>query len=133
MPSGFSGQRTYNIIGFVTGIFQDRDMVCADNIFYDGNRKPDSLRRLFPLRFVMLINFVAEGRSGRIKGDADMRGVFFFQNILQCIHESQDSRCVETFRGDPGIFNECIVRPVYQSVGIQKEKFVIFSHIYAVF
>ena len=117
--SGQGSQCTDDIVCFVTRYFQNRNIVGADDVLDDRYRQPDDFRCLFPLGFVLFVGLVAEGRSGGVEGDADMRGIFFLQHFFQGIDESQDGRCVETFRIDAGILDKGVVGTINQCIRIQ--------------
>ena len=118
-PSGFGGKGTYNVIGFVSTHFEDRDAVGTDDVFNDRHREADDFGSLFALGFVLLVSLVAERGTRRVEGDSDMCGLLFLQHIFQCIDESHNGGSIESLRVDTGIFDESVVRPVNQSVRIQ--------------
>ena len=60
LSSGFCGKCTYHIVGFVTGDFQNRNTVGADDIFYNRYGETDGFGSFFPLRFILFISLVAE-------------------------------------------------------------------------
>ena len=61
-----------DVVGFVSGHFQDGDAIGLQNLLDDGHRKGDGFRRLFALRLIAGKGFVAEGSAMRIEGDADV-------------------------------------------------------------
>ena len=112
LASGFGGKGADDIVCLVSGYFEDGDAVGAYDVFYDRYGKPDYFRRFLTLGFVLLVSLVPEGGSGRIKRDADVCGLFFFQYIFQGIDESHNGGSIESFRINTRIFDESIIRPV---------------------
>ena len=88
--SGFGGKCAYHIIGFITGNFQDRNTVSADNVFYNRYGKTDSFGSFFPLRLILFVSFVAECRSRRIKSYSYMCWILLFQHFFEGIYKSQN-------------------------------------------
>ena len=124
LSAGFGGKRAYYVVGFITGHFQDRNAVGADNILYNRYGKTDSLGSLFPLRFVLFVSLVAECRSRRVESYSYMCGIFLFQHLFQGVHKPQNGGSVESFGVDSRIFDERVISTVYQCVGIKQEKFI---------
>ena len=56
LSSGFGGKGAYNVIGFVSTHFEDRDAVGSDDVFNDRHREADDFGSLFALGFVVLTN-----------------------------------------------------------------------------
>ena len=68
LTSGFSGESSDHVVGFVSCHFQNRDAVGVDDILYNRYGEADGFRSFFTLGFVLFESFVAEGRSGGVEG-----------------------------------------------------------------
>lgn len=78
LSAGFGGKRAYYVVGFITGHFQDRNAVGADNILYNRYGKTNCFRSFFALCFILFKSLVAEGGTCGVEGYSYMSGIFFF-------------------------------------------------------
>ena len=96
----------------VNEILRDDSKGKGYNLFEDGDRLANHFGRFFPLCFVLLVGFVAEGRTTRIEPDGHVRRAFTLQHIFQTVDEATDGRSVETLRIDPGCLEKGIIGPI---------------------
>ena len=111
-------QRAYHVVGFVAVDLQDGNAIGPQYVFYNRYAHADVFRRLFALCLVGRVGLVAERRTVGVEGHADVRRLLFFQHFVQRVAETHDGRCVLAFRVDTRVFDECVVRPVNERVGV---------------
>ena len=116
---GFFGECSYYIIGFVSCDFYNGYIIGSNDLFDNGYRLADYFGRFFPLRFIFLIGFMSESRTGRIESDGDVRRVLFTEDFFECIDKTEDGRCVYPFGVDTRIFDETVISPVDEGVSIE--------------
>ena len=115
---GQFGQGAYHIVGLETGHLDDGYVVGPDNLLDDGDRVTNHFGRLFALSLVLLVGFMAEGRSLRVESHGNVRGVLLFEQLFEGVDKPQDGRCVYSLGVDAGIFDEGIIRAVDKRVGV---------------
>ena len=116
--TGFGSQCADHIVCLISRNFKDGDAVSTDDVFYDRYGQTNSLWSFFALGFILFISFVTEGGTWWIECYSNMGRVFFFEYIFKSIYKAQYGGCIESFRVNTGIFDEGIVCPVYECVGI---------------
>jgi hypothetical protein len=110
-----------NVIRFIAVQLNDRNIKSPDDLFHLGHARSDVFRHFLTVCFIGFKNFIAEGRGGCIKGNADVGRLLFLQNLQQRIGKAKRDRGVNSLGTDPWVFAEREVSPVDQGVGI-KEK-----------
>ena len=121
---GLFGNGSDNVVGFKSHRFQHRNVISFQNFFDDGNRCLYVFGSGFALRFVGFELRVSERWPGRIESHGNVARIFLSQHIFQRIHESEDRRCILSFRIYAGIFNKCVVRSVNQCISIEHKQLV---------
>ena len=91
------GERSDDIVRFESGHFEHRYVHRLQDIFDDRHGFAYVLRRLGPLRFVLLVSLMAECAACRVKSDTEMRRIDFANQIVQRHTTTEDSGGVLAF------------------------------------
>ncbi len=102
--------------------FQDGDGEGAAEGFDVGDGGGEFLRHCVALGFVGGVFDVARGGRGRIEGDAEVRGVFLFQDGEEGVDEAVEGGGVDAFGVPDGIVDEREMRPVDQGHAVEEEE-----------
>ena len=117
LAAGLCGKGANYIVGLESIDLQDGDVLGLEDVFDDGNAGLRILRRFLPLCLISREDFVSEGFT-MIESYSDVRGLFLGYHLVERVQESHDCRCVLAFGVDARVFDESVIRSIYQCVGI---------------
>ena len=116
------GERTDNVIRFKTRHFQHGYIHRFEQSFDDRHRFADIFRCLRSLRFILLIRFVAERATGRVKSNTYMRRIDFLEQIFQRDGKTENSGRVLALTVHSRRTDKSVVRTENHCIGINQKK-----------
>ena len=109
-----------NVIGLETVDLQTGDVPRLEQLLDDGHRALDVLGCLLALRLILRESFVAEGLPV-VESHADVSGVLLVDDFLERVHKPHHGRCVQAFRVDAWVLDECVVGAIDERIGIEEK------------
>ena len=82
--------------GLETVGLQHGDVPRCQQVFDDGYCLADILGGGFALRLICWEGITAEGGTMRVESHAQMGRLLLFEYLLECVHKSDDGRCVQS-------------------------------------
>ena len=114
-----AGHGADDVVGLVAAYLENGDAVGLNNLFDDGYRQLDVLRRGFTLGLVGRVGLVAERGAAGVEGYGQIVGLFLADNFFQRIDKAHDGRRVAAFGVYARSTDKGIVSPVDQRIGIE--------------
>ena len=99
---------------------QTWDVPRLEQLLDDGHRAFDVLGSLLALRLILRESFVAEGLPV-VESHADVSGVLLVDDFLERVHKPHYGRCVQAFRVDAWVLDECVVGAIDERIGIEEK------------
>ena len=116
---GFAGERADHVVGFVAGDLEAGNAHRFEDAFDVRNGRHDVFRRFVSVSLVLRIEFVAEGSSLGVEGDAHVTRRLLHQDVPQKLGEAEYRRGVDALPVAHGSPHEGVIRPVYQGVCVE--------------
>ena len=109
-----------DVIGLKAIDLQTGDVPRLEQLLDDGHRAFDVLGCLLALRLILRESFVAE-RLPVVESHADVSGVLLVDDFLERVHKPHHGRCVQAFRVDAWVLDECVVGAIDERIGIEEK------------
>ena len=109
-----------NVIGLEAVDLQTGNVPRLKQLLDDGHRAFDVLGCLLALRLILRECFVAEGLPV-VESYADVSGVLLVDDFLERVHKPHHGRCVQAFRVDAWVLDECVVSAIDERIGIEEK------------
>ena len=119
LSGGFAGERADHVVGFVAGDLEAGNAHRFEDAFDVRNGRHDVFRRFVSVSLVLRIEFVAEGSSLGVEGDAHVTRRLLHQDVPQKLGEAEYRRGVDALPVAHGSPHEGVIRPVYQGVCVE--------------
>ena len=115
---GLFGQGADEVVGLIPLQLHYGNLHGLQNLLDVGYGYTDGIRSFIPVCFVVFEHFGPLHTTSLVKGHSQMVGLFPFNHIKKGVHEPHNGRGVHPFGVDSWVFNEGIVAPENQRVGV---------------
>ena len=119
------GEAPYQVVSLKSWSLQHGNLQAFEDADDPWDAQLDVFRRFVSVGFVVRELLVAQGGTGRVKHHRDVGRLFCADDLQKGVGESKHRRRIHPLGVDAWIFDEGVIRPKNQGIGIdEKELFV---------